>query len=204
MSGQDFWNKVYSTKSEKELSWFQEVPKRSLELIQELPLHAHAQIIDIGGGDSRLADSLLHLGFDHITVLDLSSMALLKAQERLKDQAAHIEFIASDITTFHPAKKYDLWHDRAAFHFLTESDKVEKYVTLATQSVALQGYLILITFSKQGPEKCSGLPIVRYSAEELSQLFNSGFELLRSFEDVHMTPWGSQQAFVYCCFKKRI
>lgn len=202
MSDSQFWNNVYATKSETQNSWFQETPTKSLELIKELNLKSDSQIIDIGGGDSHLADYLMDLGFSNISVLDISSVSLDKAKARLKEKASKVTFITSDVTTFKPEHKFDLWHDRAAFHFLTTPEQVEKYLYIVNDALKVGGNLIISTFSKTGPEKCSGLPITQYSEQDLKSLFGRYFQHTKCFEDIHTTPWDSKQAFVYCVFKK--
>lgn len=198
-----FWDNVYGSKSEKEVSWFQENPAKSLELIEELNLAPNDGVIDIGGGDSHLMDHLLMKGFRNLSVLDISSTALEKAKARLGDRASLVKFIASDITKFDPVEKYKLWHDRATFHFLTSLEDVEKYLKIANRAVADDGYLIVSTFSKTGPEKCSGLPISQYSDVDLKALFGRYFSNIKCFEDTHKTPWGAEQNFVYCGFRRR-
>jgi ubiquinone/menaquinone biosynthesis C-methylase UbiE len=202
MENSKYWDKIYSSKSETEVSWFQEVPTKSLELIKELNLSSNANIIDIGGGDSHLTDHLLKLGFSNISILDISAVSLEKAKNRLKDEATKVSFITSDVTLFEPIKKFDLWHDRATFHFLTTVEQVEKYLKTAHNALNTGGNLIISTFSKNGPEKCSGLPITQYSDTDLKHLFGKYFQNTKCFEDVHTTPWGTEQAFVYCGFKK--
>jgi ubiquinone/menaquinone biosynthesis C-methylase UbiE len=199
----NFWNNVYKNKTEKEFSWFQEVPARSLALIDELGLAPNEAIIDIGGGDSHLADLLLAKGFQNISVLDISSVALEKAKARLGEKAKIIQFIASDITKFEPPISYKLWHDRATFHFLTSVEEIQSYLNIANQGIAPDGHLIVSTFSKTGPEKCSGLSISQYSDSDLKVLFSKYFTNIRCFEHPHTTPWGTSQNFVYCRFKKR-
>jgi ubiquinone/menaquinone biosynthesis C-methylase UbiE len=200
----NFWDEVYAKKTENEMSWYQENPEKSLELIREFNLNLNDKIIDIGGGDSKLVDHLLHMGFKDITVLDISALALEKAKKRLKDKINFIQFVASDVTAFKPVEKYNLWHDRATFHFLTKLEDVEKYLQIANESLADNGFLIISTFSKTGPEKCSGLSICQYSESELKTLFGKYFTNIRCFEDAHHTPWNTTQNFVYCGFKKRL
>ncbi len=200
---ENHWENIYRNKNEKEVSWFQEVPSRSLELITELKMSPDDSIIDIGGGDSHLADHLLAYGFKHLTILDISSAALDKVKERLRKHSNSVKFISSDITKFDPKEKYKLWHDRATFHFLTSAEDVTTYLKIANHAIAPGGYLIVSTFSKTGPEKCSGLPISQYSEEDLKALFEKYFTNIRCLEDTHKTPWGSSQNFVYCGFKKR-
>ncbi len=202
-SGSKFWDNIYQNKSEKEVSWFQELPVRSLELIDELGLNSKDSIIDIGGGDSHLADSLLSKGFSDIAILDISPVALEKAKVRLADHSSKVEFIASDIIKFNSLKKYRLWHDRATFHFLIKTEDIESYLEIANKSISADGYLIVSTFSKTGPDKCSGLDISRYSDVELKTLFEKYFTNIRCFEDNHKTPWDSIQSFVYCGFNKK-
>ncbi len=199
----NYWDKIYGKKSETEVSWYQEVPVRSLELIGDLKLDSLDSIIDIGGGDSRLVDNLLAKGFRNISVLDISSTALDRAKIRLKDDSKFVKFIVSDITKFDPLEKYKLWHDRATFHFLKDIDDVAKYLEVANQAIAPGGYLIVSTFSKTGPDKCSGLPISQYSDTDLKTLFEKYFVNIKCFEDTHPTPTGATQNFVYCGFKKR-
>ena len=203
MDSSNHWNKVYSTKAETEVSWFQEVPTKSLELIKELQLPLSASIIDIGGGDSRLVDSLLEMGFSNLAILDISSVSLEKARLRLKEKSHQVNYITSDVTTFKSEAKFDLWHDRATFHFLNTIDDVEKYLSIAYACLNPGGNLIISTFSKNGPEKCSGLPVTQYSETELKALFGKYFQNTKCFEDIHKTPWGTEQAFVYCGFKKK-
>jgi ubiquinone/menaquinone biosynthesis C-methylase UbiE len=197
-----YWDKIYRNKSEKEVSWFQETPTTSLNLISELGLAPTDSIIDIGGGDSRLVDHLLAKGFRNISLLDISSTALDKARARLNENLKFIKFIVSDITKFDPQEKYKLWHDRATLHFLTRIEDVSTYLEIANRAIDPAGYLIVSTFSKNGPEKCSGLPIVQYSDADLKSLFKKYFANIKCFEDTHKTPWGTEQNFVYCGFKK--
>lgn len=196
------WDDIYSKKNDTEVSWFQENPAQSLELILELPLEHADSLMDIGGGNSRLVDALLQRGFERITLLDISEVVLQKTRERLGPLAAKVQFITSDIIGFHPATTYKLWHDRAVFHFLTTPQDIETYRQLVADSVEKNGYFLISTFSKKGPDKCSGLPVTKYSIEELQSLFGGSFKFLKGFDDVHKTPWGSEQSFIYCLFQK--
>lgn len=198
----NFWNNIYKVKDEDQMSWFQETPEKSLQLIKELGIDFDEKIIDIGGGDSKLVDHLLDLGFRDISILDISQDALDKAKMRLKGKSNLVKYIASDITKFEPTKKYKLWHDRATFHFLTEKSQVDKYLEIASQAIDKDGFLVVSTFSKSGPEKCSGLPITQYSDVDLKQLFGKNFTNIKCFEDTHTTPWNTTQSFVYCGFRK--
>ena len=194
------WEKVYATKQPHEVSWTQDKPTTSLDFIHSFKIPKTAQIIDIGGGDSRLVDYLLAEGFENITVLDLSENALNRAKERLGEKASKVHWIVSDITTFKPTTQYDVWHDRATFHFLTEKNQVKYYKTLTVQAV--KGYLTIGTFSKNGPEKCSGLPIKQYDETALVTELSTDFDKIRCINEDHTTPFGTHQNFTFCSFKK--
>lgn len=200
---QHYWDKVYTDKSEKEVSWFQEHPTKSLSLIAELNLPKNAAIIDIGGGDSRLVDHLLAHGFSYISVLDISDVSLQKLKNRLGNAEGKVKYITSDVVSFSPKTEFDLWHDRATFHFLTNLEEINRYLEIVNGSLRQGGNLIISTFSKNGPERCSGLPIHQYSEGELKDIFAKHFNNTKCFEDTHVTPWGSTQSFVYCGFKKK-
>jgi cyclopropane fatty-acyl-phospholipid synthase-like methyltransferase len=194
------WENVYETKTPDEVSWTQEKPETSLDLIRSFGLDKKVRIIDIGGGDSNLVDFLLEEEYENITVLDISARALEKAKERLGEKADQVTWIHSDITMFEPSETYDIWHDRAAFHFLTQEEQVSKYVSTAGKWVT--GFMILGTFSKDGPKKCSGLDIQQYDDISLSERFQSDFTKIKCFTQDHMTPFGTVQNFVFCSFKK--
>ena len=198
----NYWNDIYEKKSEKEVSWFQDTPQKSLELIDSFKLPLSAPVIDIGGGDSRLVDHLLTRGFTNVSVLDISAASLQKLEERIAANPIKVNLIETDIVKFMPTQKYKLWHDRATFHFLTTLEEVEKYLQIAHEALEVDGFLIISTFSKSGPDKCSGLTITQYSEEELKKLFGKYFQNIKCFEDTHETPWGSKQDFIYCGFKK--
>jgi ubiquinone/menaquinone biosynthesis C-methylase UbiE len=199
----NYWDNVYQSKSETELSWHQELPAQSLTLISELNLYADDKIIDIGGGESHLVDYLIDAEFNNITILDISSVALDKLKNRLGEKANGINFVVSDIVKFEPKEKYRLWHDRATFHFLTNKEDIETYLKIASQAISTDGYLIVSTFSKTGPEKCSGLTVSQYSEDDLKQMFEKYFDNIRCFETEHLTPAGKTQNFIYCGFEKR-
>ena len=199
---QKYWDTIYETKSSSQVSWTQEVPKTSLDFIHSFGLTKTAKIIDIGGGDSKLADYLLDEGFENITVLDISAKALEKAKQRLGEKANKINWIVSDITEFEPNKTFDVWHDRATFHFLTTSAQVAKYMDTARKSV--NGFLTIGTFSENGPEKCSGLSIKQYSEETLTTELQNGFDKLRCITEGHITPFGTTQDFLFCSFKRHL
>jgi 2-polyprenyl-3-methyl-5-hydroxy-6-metoxy-1,4-benzoquinol methylase len=196
------WEDVYTRKSEKEFSWFEENPAPSLELIAGVAPTPDMAIIDIGGGASRLVDSLIENGFKHITVLDLSEAALEVAKARLGKQAAQVHWLVADATSWEPSETYGIWHDRAAFHFLTEEQDRIAYVTRLKRAVRAGGHTIIGTFALDGPEQCSGLPVVRYDAASLSQTLGKGFELVDTRPQVHVTPWGSTQSFQFSVFRR--
>jgi cyclopropane fatty-acyl-phospholipid synthase-like methyltransferase len=201
MSGRkSHWENVFRSKSPEEVSWTQEVPETSLLFIRKLKLPKTAGIIDVGGGDSKLVDHLLDEGFINISVLDISTKALEKAKQRLGERAIHVKWIVSDILEFNPSIKYDLWHDRAAFHFLTEPKEIRKYIQIAEQSV--KGFLSLATFSDKGPKECSGLPVRQYSEELIQKELSNGFHKIECKTEDHITPFGSRQNFLICSFKK--
>lgn len=161
-----------------------------------------AKIIDIGGGDSFLVDFLLKAGFEDITVLDISSAAIERAQKRLGDQATKVKWIVSDILDFVPDTPYDFWHDRATFHFLTARQEIERYIEIADQAIAVGGILVVGTFSEQGPTKCSGITIKQYSAQSISDLFQTYFRKIECIDVDHITPFDTKQRFVFCSFRK--
>lgn len=196
------WNKVYETKNPDQVSWRQEMPKTSLEFIHSFGLNKTAKIIDIGGGDSKLVDYLLDEGFENITVLDISAKALEKSQKRLGDKAMKVNWVISDITEFEPKTTFDVWHDRATFHFLTTAEQIEKYMTTARNSV--NGYMTIGTFSENGPTKCSGLEIKKYSEKELTTKLKNGFDKIRCVTEDHKTPFNTTQNFLFCSFKKQL
>lgn len=195
------WETVYETKNPNEVSWTQEIPKTSLAFIKSFGLARSAKIIDIGGGDSALVDHLLNEGFENITVLDISERSLEKAKLRLGEKAKNVTWIISDILDFEPTETYDIWHDRAAFHFLTTEEEIEKYKSIVEKAV--QSYLVIGTFSENGPLKCSGLEISQYSDEKLSSTFEHHFEKIETVLEDHETPFGTTQNFLFCSFKKK-
>lgn len=199
-SSRKHWENVYETKNPDEVSWTQEKPEVSLDLIRSFGLGKEARIIDIGGGDSNLVDFLLEEGYKNITVLDISAKALEKAKTRLGEKAGQVTWIHSDITMFEPSETYDIWHDRAAFHFLTNAEQVSKYTDTAAKWVT--GFMVLGTFSKDGPKKCSGLDIRQYDEIALTEKFRSDFTKIKCFTQDHTTPFGTVQNFIFCSFKK--
>jgi ubiquinone/menaquinone biosynthesis C-methylase UbiE len=196
------WENLYTTKGEREVSWFQENPAPSLELIALAGVAANASIIDVGGGASRLIDSLVERKMGQMTVLDLSSAALEAAGERLGEAGAGVEWIVADVTTWEPAKTYDLWHDRAAFHFLTDQADQSAYVDRLKRAVKRGGYVIIGTFALDGPERCSGLPIMRHDAASLSAMLGTDFSLIDARRHRHATPWNAVQQFQFSTFRR--
>ena len=195
----EHWEKVYQTKSADAVSWFQEHATRSLEIIRSIGLTTDSQIIDVGGGASTLVDDLLTSGFEHLSVLDLSASALEVARNRLGPLGQNVAWIAGDIRAVDlPQHTYDIWHDRAVFHFLTDPADRMAYVRQVMRSVKSGGHVIVATFAPDGPEQCSGLPVARYDPGQLHDEFGPAFELLEHASEEHRTPWGSIQHFVYC------
>jgi SAM-dependent methyltransferase len=196
----EHWERVYSTKQSNEVSWTEEVPKTSLDFIHSFKLPKTASIIDVGGGDSKLIDYLLDEGYENVTVLDISEQALAKAKIRLGDKSEKVKWVIADITEFHPESVYDIWHDRAAFHFLTTQEQIKKY--LMTAKKAVRGYLTIGTFSENGPQRCSGLEIKQYNELQLQYQLEDGFQKIRCITEDHVTPFNTTQNFLFCSFKR--
>lgn len=197
------WEQIYTTKQPHEVSWTQAVPETSLQFIRDAQLGQQAHIIDIGGGDSRLVDYLLDEGYEHITVLDISEQALERAKTRIGERAEKVQWIVSDITEFEPQMKYDFWHDRAAFHFLTTDVQIEQYLKIAMTALKENSYLTIGTFSDNGPKKCSGLEIKQYNEETLNAILTKGFEQVRCITEDHITPFNTIQNFLFCSFVRK-
>ena len=199
MDSKSHWETVYSTKRSDSVSWFQEHAEESLRLIAATRLGSAAAIIDVGGGASTLVDDLLAAGFADISVLDLSAAAMAAARQRLGVAAGKVAWIEGDITQVDlPCARFDIWHDRAVFHSLTDTASRRLYVEQVMRAVRPGGHVIVATFAKDGPEQCSGLPVMRYSADELHAEFGDGFKLLAHQKEQHRTPLGRVQQFVYC------
>jgi SAM-dependent methyltransferase len=197
------WENIYHTRNPEELSWTQIVPEISLKLIHSFHLLKEARIIDIGGGESRLVDCLLDEGFKNISVLDISETALSRARKRLGARAEKVNWVTGDITQLQIEGQYDLWHDRAVFHFMTGKEARTCYREQAKKAVSSGGYLIIGSFSENGPEKCSGLPVRRYSKTSLVEELSDGFELIQCLTEQHITPFETAQEFVFCSFRKK-
>ncbi len=203
MDRKTHWEDVFRTTAAEELGWYQGHPTMALNLIQSTGIQKPGSLIDVGGGDSSLVDHLLDQGFGLVTVLDISASALERAKARLGDRADLVTWIEADISDFRLFKTYDVWHDRAAFHFLTDAEHREKYCETMNRAVSAQGHVIISTFAYEAPPACSGLPVVRYSPEFLALAIGSNFELVESFEELHQTPGGNKQPFIYCRFTRR-
>ncbi len=200
----DHWEHIYKNKQLAEVSWYQPVPQTSLDFVGQLGIRKTAKIIDIGGGDSFFVDELLDRGYTDITVLDISEAAIERAKERLGERADRVKWIVRDVVQFNPEEQYDLWHDRAAFHFLTREQDIVKYIETAGQCLGSSGYMVIGTFSEQGPKKCSGIEITQYSEESMENRFKDYFEKIKCVSVDHQTPFNTVQNFVFCSFKKRV
>lgn len=199
----DHWEKIYGRKGPQDVSWYQAVPATSLRLMEEYGVKPSDRVIDIGGGDSLLVDHLLARGFTDVTVLDISGTALRKARERLGHQAEHVHWVEADATCFNPGTPFDVWHDRAVFHFLTSDELAEAYLNRMADHLKPGGLLILATFSESGPEKCSGIPVKRYSEAEMTARLLRICEKIKCFTVDHVTPFHTIQNFLFCAFRKK-
>ena len=197
------WESIYQTKQLNEVSWYQLVPQTSLDLISKYVKSYDAKIIDIGGGDSFLVDNLLQLGYTNISVLDISEAAIERAKIRLGENTNKVSWIVCDISKFEPTEKYDFWHDRAAFHFLTDKEDINRYISTVNKAITTNGILTIGTFSENGPKKCSGIEITQYTEESLANLFPNEFEKIESFYVDHPTPFDTVQNFVFGVFRKK-
>lgn len=197
---QSHWQNVYQTKGERDVSWFQEIPAISLDLIHATGTKRGASLVDIGGGASRLTASLLDEGFT-VTVLDISEAALATAQDRLGPRAARVTWIVADVTAWRPERNYDIWHDRAAFHFLTEPGDRAAYAERVRDAVR-DGHVMIGTFAPDGPERCSGLPVVRHDATSVGEVLGPSFTLIESERHDHRTPGGAIQRFQFSRFQR--
>lgn len=204
MDTKEHWERIFETKTENEMSWFQQYPKTSVEFLNLFNLPLNANIIDVGAGESHLVDVLLKKGYQNIWVLDISAKAIEQTKTRLGSQAKKIHWITADVTEFNfNGLQFDLWHDRAAFHFLTDEENIYKYVSAAEKAVKQGGYLILGTFSEQGPKRCSGLEIKQYSEASMSARFEVAFDRIKCIHEDHITPFNTVQNFLFCSFKRK-
>jgi 2-polyprenyl-3-methyl-5-hydroxy-6-metoxy-1,4-benzoquinol methylase len=200
--GQDHWTKVYEDKSPTAASWYQVTPEPSLRALSRFEASPASSFIDVGGGASNLVDALLEQGWQDITVLDLAAPALEAAKARLGTLATKVHWEVADITDWQPRRQFDVWHDRAVFHFLTEPQQREAYRRNLLAGLAPAGLLIMATFSLHGPEKCSGLPVQRYDAADLAKEMGDSLLLIDGWRDEHVTPWGAKQSFNWCSFRR--
>ncbi|WP_373551148.1 trans-aconitate 2-methyltransferase [Haliscomenobacter sp.] len=199
---QSHWDQVYTTKALEQSSWYQPIPNISLGFTQQLSIAKDDAIIDVGGGDSLLVDHLLDLGYQNISVLDISPKALERAQNRLGERAKTVKWILADAAKFEPTEQYDFWHDRAAFHFLTTEADIQHYAQTAAQAIKPGGFLVIGTFSEQGPKKCSGLEIKQYSEQDLVQVFENQFNKIFCQQSNHLTPSQATQQFTFCVLQR--
>jgi SAM-dependent methyltransferase len=197
------WETVYRAKDATSVSWYQETLSVSLKMIEATGLGHGARIIDVGGGASTLVDRLIADGYERVTVLDTAPAALEQARIRLGADADRVDWVVEDVTRWRPARKYDLWHDRAVFHFLTIAEDRRAYLAVMDEALEPRGQAIIATFALDGPEKCSGLPVMRYGPESLSRELGQGFALLGQQRERHVTPTGVVQPFLYCHFQRR-
>lgn len=203
MNQKTHWEHIYETKAPTQVSWYQEHSQYSLRFIQNTGIPKAGHILDVGGGASSLVDDLLAAGFQQISVLDVSAAALQLARQRLGTHAANVHWIEADITQVNlPEQSYDVWHDRAVFHFLTRAADRQRYIETVQRSVRKGGHVIVATFAPDGPERCSGLEVMRYSPESLHGEFGNRFELVDSTYETHQTPFGTEQKFIYCYCRK--
>ena len=200
MEKKKHWENIYQTKNIDGVSWYQETPYESIELIKKFSTTDSDMIIDIGCGKSFLADNLLKLNYKNITLVDISLNALKEVKERLNNKS--LNFIETDVLNLKLEQTFDIWHDRAVFHFITNKKSIEKYISLCNEYIVEGGKLIIGTFAEDGPLKCSGLEIKRYSVENLKELFKENFEFIKGFKKLHSTPFGTRQSFTFCVFRK--
>ena len=200
MEKKKHWEYIYQTKKIDGVSWYQEAPNESIELIKKFSTSNSDTIIDIGCGKGFLADNLLKLNYENITLVDISLNALKEVKERLNNES--LNFIETDVLNLKLEQAFDIWHDRAVFHFITEKESIEKYISLCNKYIGKGGKLIIGTFAEDGPLKCSGLEIKRYSIDNLKELFKENFEFIEGFKKLHNTPFDTQQSFTFCVFKK--
>ena len=198
------WEQIYQTKQLSEVSWYQPTPDTSLKFFEQFNIPKEAKIIDVGGGDSLLVDHLLDRGYENITVLDISESALARAKLRLGERASLVKWIIADAATFKPTGQYDFWHDRAAFHFLTQEDEIGDYINTVQQNITPSGILVIGTFSEQGPKKCSGIEIKQYSETSMTERLKDFFEKIECITVEHKTPFDTIQQFVFCSFRRPV
>lgn len=200
--GHGHWTHVYKAKAPTAVSWYQETPEPSLRALNRFGASASSSLVDVGGGASNLVDALLGQGWQDITVLDIAAPALEAAKARLGAMADKVRWEIADITNWHPARRFDVWHDRAVFHFLTEPKQREAYRFALSHGVAEGGLVVIATFALDGPEKCSGLPVQRYDPIGLAAEMGDELRLIEGWPEEHVTPWGASQSFNWCAFRR--
>ncbi len=203
MPDRSHWQRVWQERTETDVSWFQHVPKASLRMIQATGVPASAHVVDVGGGASRLVDHLLEQGWDTLSVVDIADDALDRARDRLGAEASRVQWTVADVRTDDLGGPFDVWHDRAVFHFLTDPEDRAAYVRNMSSHLAAKGHVVMATFAPDGPEKCSGLPVMRHDGASLARELGSGFRLAEEARELHKTPGGNEQPFVYARFWKR-
>jgi ubiquinone/menaquinone biosynthesis C-methylase UbiE len=196
------WENIYRTKELKDVSWYQPTPATSLDFLKQFNVDTHAKIIDIGGGDSLFVDHLLQMGYQDVTVLDISAASLERAKERLGRDSDKVKWIVADAATFQPTEQYDFWHDRAAFHFLTQEKEINDYIDTIRKHLKPTGVLVIGTFSEEGPKKCSGLEIKQYSEATMTERLQKFFKKIKCITVDHKTPFDTIQNFIFCSFRK--
>jgi len=196
------WEKIYDEKNEDEVSWFQKETNESIKMIQSAGIE-NPKIIDVGSGRSKLLKNLIEIGYNHLTYLDISESALEKSKEFLGEQSKKVRWISKDVLSFKTDEKFDIWHDRAVFHFLNEENLIRKYIDVVEKNISESGHLIIGTFSENGPLKCSGLDVKRYSEKVIEKIFNRSFKLIDSFYYDHVTPFNTTQNFLFSHFIKK-
>lgn len=198
---QEHWTRVYDEKAPSTVSWYQAEPQSSLDALDRFGARPSSSLIDVGGGASTLVDALLRRGWQDVTVLDIAASALEATRQRLGHLSAKVHWQVADITRWHPTRRYDVWHDRAVFHFLTEAGQREAYRRALKEGLRDGGLLIMATFALDGPERCSGLPVHRYDPANLAIELGDSFQLIEAWREEHVTPWGSPQSFNWCGFR---
>ena len=198
------WEKIYKASATSSKSWYQSTPTTSLKFLKQFNIAKDTKIIDIGGGDSSFIDNLINLGYQNLTVLDISESAIDKAKKRLGEQSSKVKWIVQDVTKFEPKEKYDFWHDRATFHFLTQKQDISDYINIVHKNVNKEGILVIGTFSEKGPKKCSGLNVKQYSEASMTALLKKFFKKVKCITTDHKTPDNTIQNFIFCSFKKLI
>lgn len=198
----EHWEDVYEKKTDHQVSWYQDVPETSLRLINELQLSLESSIIDIGGGNSNFTIELQKIGYKNLSVLDISGLALMRTKKKMGDASKAVHWMESDVLDLIELNQYDVIHDRATFHFLTHEDDIKKYVDVVSDAMIKGGHLVISTFSLTGPEKCSNLQVSKYSSSTLLKIFNKNFKIVTQFSEVHTSPNGALQDFVFCVFKR--